>query len=95
MYDSLLIRSGGGIVKESDLIRTAGNPALIIGLGGLGADALRTLKRKMNVRMVPQREEGFSADINERFSADLPSGPVHLLSIDAYAEWEGAPDFPD
>ena len=56
MYDSLLIRSGGGIVKESDLIRTTGSPALIIGLGGLGADALRALKKKMNVRMVPPHQ---------------------------------------
>ena len=73
MYDSLLIRSGGGIVKESDLIRTAGNPALIIGLGGLGADALRALRRKMNVRMVPDHEEGFSSDMDEGFTAGSSS----------------------
>ena len=98
MYDSLLIRSGGGIVKESDLIRTEGSPALIIGLGGLGADALRALKKKMNVRMVPESEPDCSPnskdDPKEGGPADSPSGSVRLLAIDAAADWEGAPDFP-
>ena len=108
MYDSLLIRSGGGIVKESDLIRTTGSPALIIGLGGLGADALRALKKKMNVRMVPEPHEDFSDAVALGGCEDSPSGSpasssdsagsscgsVRLLAIDAAADWEGTPDFP-
>ena len=108
MYDSLLIRSGGGIVKESELIRTTGSPALIIGLGGLGADALRALKKKMNVRMVPEPHEDFSDAVALGGCEDSPSGSpasssdsagsscgsVRLLAIDAAADWEGTPDFP-
>ena len=94
MYDSLLIRSGGGIVKENELIRTEGSPTLIIGLGGLGADALRALKKKMNVRMIPEPESDFQPASDEGGSADSLSGSVRLLAVDAAADWEGTPDFP-
>lgn len=77
MYQSLLLSTGGGIISNAQKSKQDDAPVLVIGVGGTGAKALDTLKKK----------------VYKQLEADDPQAAVpaynhiRFLEIDSDAEW--------
>ncbi len=53
MYEGLLLSTGGGIITDIKKSAYQGEPAIIIGLGGTGIDALKTVRKKVYENILP------------------------------------------
>lgn len=77
MYQSLLLSTGGGIISNAQKSKQDDAPVLVIGVGGTGAKALDTLKKKVYKQL--------EADDPD---ATVPSyNHIRFLEIDSDAEW--------
>ena len=53
MYDGLLLSKDGGIITDIKKSVYQGEPAIIIGLGGTGVDALKAVRKKVYENILP------------------------------------------
>ena len=53
MYDGLLLSKDGGIITDIKKSAYQGEPAIIIGLGGTGVDALKAVRKKVYENILP------------------------------------------
>ena len=53
MYEGLLLSTGGGIITDIKKSAYQGEPAIIIGLGGTGIDALKAVRKKVYENILP------------------------------------------
>ena len=53
MYEGLLLSTGGGIITDIKKSAYQGEPTIIIGLGGTGIDALKTVRKKVHENILP------------------------------------------
>ena len=58
MYEGLLLSTGGGIITDIKKSAYQRKPAIIIGLGGTGIDALRVIKKKVYEQLIPDNPDG-------------------------------------
>ncbi len=56
LEEKLLLSRGGGLVYEPARVRRTGDPVLVIGLGGTGADALLRIKNLVQTRIILPRK---------------------------------------
>ena len=77
MYQSLLLSTGGGIISNVQKSVQDDAPVVIIGVGGTGAKALDTLKKKVYRQLQPDNPE----DTVPRYEH------IRFMEIDSDAEW--------
>lgn len=77
MYQSLLLATGGGIISNVQKSVQDEAPVLIIGVGGTGAKALDTLKKKVYKQLEPDNPDS-TVPIYDH---------IRFLEIDSDAEW--------
>ena len=77
MYQSLLLSTGGGIISNVQKSLQDDAPVLIIGVGGTGAKALDTLKKKVHKQLLEDNPGSTVPEYNH----------IRFLEIDSDAEW--------
>lgn len=77
MYQSLLLSTGGGIISNVQKSLQDDAPVVVIGVGGTGAKALDTLKKKVYRQLQPDNPD-----------ETVPKyGHIRFMEIDSDAEW--------